>query len=134
MNKRAASLERNAVQGVRDVAMAVDRAVVTSTPADEGRAISNWRMGIGVVPSGEVPPYSPGKHGDTRATNEKSAIDQAQETVAQYKGGQTIHIANNLPYIGLLNDGSSAQAPAGFVQTAVQTGLQAAKRIRLLKE
>jgi len=33
------------------------------------------------------------------------------------------YISNNVPYIGRLNDGHSPQAPAGFVQLAINTAI-----------
>ena len=38
-----------------------------------------------------------------------------------------ILISNNLPYINALNDGSSKQAPAGFVDSALSKGKRAVR-------
>lgn len=134
INKIAAEIPANANKGIKDVAGAVVTTVVNNTPVDEGTAASNWQVGLGSAPTGTIPAYSRGKHGDTAGANRKTAIDTAHNTIAQYRGNKPIHIANNLDYIGKLNDGASAQAPAGFVQTAVLTALSKIKGIRLISK
>jgi hypothetical protein len=104
---------------VRKVAVAVDRVVVFSTPVDTGRARSNWQVELDAPAEGTVEPFAAGSDGSTGADNAQAAVSAARETIAQHKNGQAIHITNNLPYIGKLNDGSSAQAPAGFVQESI---------------
>lgn len=47
--------------------------------------------------------------------------------------GHSIYISNSLPYISALNHGHSGQAPAGFVELAVQAGSQVASNAKLLK-
>lgn len=94
-------------QTVRKVALTVDRELVLKTPVDTGRARSNW------IPSLEAPSVrlvGPGQKPD---------IDG---DLAQYTVDKTIFITNNLPYIRRLNEGHSDQAPAGFVDDAIQKG------------
>ena len=116
-------IESNAGATVRKVALAVDAAVVIATPVDTGRARANWQVNIGSPATG------------TREPTDKSgqaAIEQGKMEIAAYKGGSAIHITNNLPYIGRLNDGWSAQAPSGFVEKAVLVGVESIKGSRLL--
>lgn len=116
----------NADQLVRKVCLAVDSAVVLATPVDTGRARSNWQVDLNNAPAGTLPePASPAE-GVTRATAE------AAEKAKAYKAGDTVHITNNLPYIGRLNEGWSAQAPAGFVEEAALAGATTVKDARLL--
>ncbi len=42
----------------------------------------------------------------------------AEILAGKYRGGR-LFLSNNVPYISRLNDGSSGQAPAGFVQAAI---------------
>lgn len=44
-------------------------------------------------------------------------------TIEESPGPQT-HIRNDVPYVGRLNDGGSAQAPAGFVERALSEALE----------
>lgn len=129
MRKRAKGVEDNADKLVRTVALAVDATVVMATPVDEGRARSNWQVALDGPATGTIEPYSPGREGSTGGENSRAAIEQGKQAIAGYKGGSSsaIHITNNLPYIKRLNDGWSAQAPAGFVEQAVLTGVDAVK-------
>lgn len=119
MKAKADRVADNADRLVRRCALAIDAAVVLATPVDTGRARANWQVEIGAVPTGVVEPTD--KSG-------ASAINKAKDTIASYNGNaadKSVYITNNLPYIERLNDGWSAQAPAGFVETAVQVGIAA---------
>lgn len=109
---------------VRKVALAVDASVVLATPVDTGRARSNWIVNLGTASSGVIEPRNPGLGGSTAGPNARDAIEQGKAVVATYKAGQEIHITNNLDYIKKLNEGSSAQAPDGFIEEAVQAGVK----------
>jgi len=126
MQKHGENVERNASALVRKCALAVDATVVLATPVDEGRARANWQVALGGPASGEIDPYAPGKGGSSGAANASAALAQGKAVIATHTKG-AIHVTNNLPYIGRLNDGYSAQAPAGFVQTAVLAGVKAVR-------
>lgn len=117
---------------VRKCALAVDGAVVLGTPVDTGRARSNWQVNLDAPAAGTRDAYVPGKEGSTKGPNAQAAIDQGSSVISRYKGGQVIHITNNLAYIGRLNEGWSAQAPAGFVEAAVLSGVAQIRGARIL--
>lgn len=123
MKVQAAAIQENTDKLVRKVALSVDQTVVMATPVDTGRARANWIVALDSPATGVIPPYDPGKGGSTAGTNSQQAIDQGKSTIAGYNGGVTINITNNLDYIGDLNNGTSAQAPSGFVEDAVQAGV-----------
>lgn len=129
----ARAVPGNADAIVRKVAMAVDRVVVTTTPVDTGRARANWQAAIGAAPGGEVGAYPAGKGGATGAAAAAQAMAQANGVIAGYKGGDVIHLTNNLPYIGRLNEGSSDQAPAGFVQAGIDAAARAVKGAKVIR-
>lgn len=130
----ARNVEANSTLLTRKVALAVDATVVLATPVDTGRARSNWQASLGAPASGVLPAYQEGKEGSTSGPNAQAAIDQAASVVQEHQPGQEIHITNNLPYIARLNDGYSAQSPAGFVEAAIQVGVDAVRnRASLLK-
>lgn len=94
--------------------------LVETTPRDTGWAAANWVPSIGASTTTSA---------SSRPTSALVSAQQAQQAAAQarllsYKLGQgQVFISNNVPYIGRLNDGSSAQAPAGFVQAAIRRGI-----------
>jgi len=120
---------------VRTVALAADQVVVLRTPVDKGRARSNWIVGLDAPPRTTIEPYSPGEKGSTGGANGSAALAQGAAVISGYSGwrNSSIAISNNLPYIDRLNKGWSRQAPAGFVEAAVQKAVRAVKRARLIK-
>lgn len=85
------------------------------TPIDTGWASANWIPYIG------SPDRSPvGERPTARNSANRGRQEQAVAALTRYKrSAGDIVIANNVPYIVRLNDGSSAQAPSGFVQKAI---------------
>ena len=134
MRQLGRRVENNAPAIARKAALAIDQVVVLATPVDTGRARSNWQVGIG---GNDAPPrdsLAPGEKGSTGAAAAQAAIAEGKAVIESYKGGSSIYISNNLPYIGRLNDGYSAQAPAGFVEQAVQSGVAAVRGAKILRE
>ena len=118
------AIEDNATRLLRRTASAIDSAVVLATPVATGRARANWHAEINSASLAVTTDVSPS--GSEAITAAKPIIDKAQ-------AGDTVHITNNLPYIGRLNDGWSAQAPAGFVEEAVQVGIDTVRNADLLE-
>lgn len=134
MQVYANNLERNVNKTVREVALVADRNLVLATPVDTGRARSNWLVSVGSPNRETQEPYSPGEAGSTGSANAQAAIAQANAEISRRKPGQDIFISNNLPYIGRLNEGSSAQAPEQFVGTAVQSAVDVVNKARVLRD
>lgn len=122
MNIRADEVVKGVERKIRRAAIKVDQAVVLGTPFDTGRAKSNWIVGIG-VPRFEInEPLAT----NNQAQTEQQAIANATAQIGQFKlGDRKIFLTNSLPYIEELENGSSAQAPQGFVQQAIKEGQQA---------
>lgn len=136
MGRLSAKIPENADKIVRKTVLAVDQAVVLSTPVDKGRARSNWVAALDEAPTDVIDAYLEGEAGSTGGANSQAALAQAAGVAASYDGDlhSEVHITNNLPYIEVLNDGSSAQAPADFVGEAVREGVDAIKGSRLLED
>jgi hypothetical protein len=120
----------NINRGMHEVAIAVDQTVVLATPVDTGRARSNWLVQLDSPTNDTVEPAGVGE----AAT--QPSIDAAKATIKTYdcRANTAIHITNNLPYIEPLNNGHSAQAPAGYVEQAIQAGVEAVRNIRVLND
>jgi hypothetical protein len=132
MLKRAANVPREANRVKRQVALAVDQAVVVGTPVDTGTARSNWIVSLGEAVDNVIEPYAPTSKGGVNETaNARAAMAQGEKEIRQSKPEEAIHITNNVDYIEPLNQGHSAQAPAMFVESAVDAGVQAARNARI---
>lgn len=130
----ANTVSENADQLTRKVALAVDATVVMATPVDTGRARSNWQVALDAPASGVIDAYSPGTEQSTAGPNARAALDQGKDVIGQYRKGNEIHITNNLPYIGKLNEGHSAQAGANFVEKAVHVGINAVRNVKITEK
>ena len=141
----AKAVPENANVMVRTVALAIDQALILSTPVDTGRARGNWQVSIGAPLDGEVQGLNllPSKHKGKKASalieaatggdTGTFAIKAALESTKDFKGG-TIYIVNNLPYIVPLNEGHSKQAPEMFVQLAILNGIKAVQNATLISK
>lgn len=101
---------------VKRLALNVNAELVKRTPIDTGWARANWVPNIG----GPYPITA-----GSREQAEAGRIDFGPQQgglaaiATTYTLGPEIHQTNNVPYIQLLNAGSSQQAPAAFVQAAI---------------
>jgi hypothetical protein len=111
-------------------AIAILRAIVLATPVGNpslwlnpdaappgyvgGTARANWQVSIDAATNVVIDDPDP---------SGSATIQQGTQVAGGAQIGQTVWIVNNLPYIGRLNDGHSTQAPAGFVEAAVQVGI-----------
>ncbi len=121
MSVIASDVESGAHDIAQKAAIAIDRELVLSTPVDTGRARSNWIASVDTPSDAEGAAESPA-----------AAIARAEAVIKGAGPRQDIWISNNLPYIARLNDGHSAQAPAGFVQSAIVSGSRAVRRSKVL--
>ncbi len=157
MVKRGTDFKKNAAELTRRIATVIGETVAKETPVDTGTARSNWIMTRGAPASYSIPAYVPyrkthqvqyavhkatGPHpggglGDKEEVANLEAV-KAQHTaaLAAYNPDtdKTVYLANNVIYIGRLNDGYSPQTAAGFVERAVKRGIEAAWTMRLMPD
>ena len=99
----------------RKVALDIFWRLLATTPVDTGRARAGWSASTsGASYYNKVTREAPAgwKKGD-------SPYYPLPKAPAISPGAPVIYIYNNVDYIGLLNDGKSTQAPAMFVEQAV---------------
>ncbi len=107
--------------------------VVLATPVDTGKARSNWQVGVGAPAEGVVSPYAPGKRlGIGETGNANGAINAGMAVIRYSDPDQPLFISNNVEYIGKLNDGSSAQSGAQFIERAFDRARVRVNRARRL--
>lgn len=134
---------RARAEGLDDLASNIAKAgveamleeMVDVTPVDESTALSNWQVNLGNRAADEIPAYVRGRGGSTRGASGNQALAEGRAELQYKKPGQPIFLSNLVPYIGDLDDGSSAQFPGGFVPRALivfRLAVQDAKK-RLLR-
>lgn len=145
MNKLRARIPAFANETKQDAASTILTDLVQVTPVDTGEALSNWVVGLDAPFIGEISPYVPSPKGRmkggvwthkvdpviTAQANIQPTLDSGLPVIKRAKPGQPIYIANNVDQIVTLDQGSSSQAPAGFVDRAVILGEQVVSRAKL---
>lgn len=97
---------------VIDLTLRIHGDLVQDTPVDTGWAQNNWLLSVGSPIEETV---------GTREAVDRSSVTAGVAMVLRYQLMQgVVYITNNVPYIQALNDGHSEQAPANFVQMAIQ--------------
>lgn len=120
-------IERNVASLQGHVMDAVQEHVITATPVRTGRARNGWRVGDG-QPDTALDIFGPfDKTGQER-------IDANRQVCEAHDTAAPLYLDNEVPYVPDLNNGSSAQAPAGFVQRAVVVAVSAIKGARILED
>lgn len=99
---------------VTAVALELQRRLILKTPRDTGRAAGNWQLSR-VNPIRSVLPAE----GQTRSESVRLELSKSQDRMAAFQAGQTVFVANNVEYVQYLNQGTSSQAPAMFVEAAI---------------
>lgn len=113
-----------------EVALELQKELTQRTPVDTTKAVSNWKVTrIAPFPN-DIDPYSPGFLGYTASASIAAARADAEKNLRGTKSGETIFVVNNAPYIKDLNNGTSKQAPAGFVQASVMKARQKIKAFK----
>lgn len=93
----------------RKLTLELSRRVVFRTPVDTGFARSNWQVGVGVT-------------NESLLAAGRSYLDiqaDAINVLASLPPFSVTYVFNNAPYIGFLEEGSSAQAPQGMLAVSV---------------
>jgi hypothetical protein len=124
LQKLVAKIPQRSGEVIQEVAQRTHAALVIGTPVKTGKARSNWQAGLdGRVPSGTLAPTSQG-----------GALAAGEQQIYAKVSPKSIALVNNVDYVDNLNAGSSSQAPAGFVEAAVNVGERVAEQVRLLRD
>lgn len=95
----------------REVSLEIFSRIIMKSPVKTGRFRGNWQVAIGSAPNGTL------EIDDKDGT---ATITKADAELMGAKAGDTIYLANNLPYAIPLEEGHSQQAPQGMVALTVQ--------------
>lgn len=114
------ALDQFAERIVTKITLDITANLIEQTPIDTGWARANWVPSIGqdrIVSLQNIVNPSP-----TDVAGAKASQSEGIASVATgFKlADKAVFISNNVPYIVRLNEGSSKQAPAGFVTSAIQ--------------
>ena len=106
-------LETFTEQRIIQLSIGITNVLIVDTPRDTSWARANWIPSVGSAFEYDAP-----NEGDPALVASIAAAGQA-ELLSFKLSDQSTFVTNNVPYITILNEGWSKQAPAGFVQAAV---------------
>lgn len=95
-------IQREIAQDLRVASLEAFADLRRATPVDQGFARNSWQIGYSV-----------------NFVDASKGEGEGRSSLPPSNTAQTIHITNGTDYIGRLNDGSSVQAPANFIESAV---------------
>jgi hypothetical protein len=95
---------------VRGTFLGLGGKVIKATPVLTGRLRNNWVSSIGVPSSADDLPGS---------TSGSDAVAGSLATVAKYKSGDKLWLANNLEYARAVEDGTANRPPVGMLKLTV---------------
>lgn len=116
---------------IRVGALAADQRLVLATPVDSGRARANWLPSLDAPKDGLREPQGEDPRAPGSGPNAQAVIEEGKAVIRKFGPGQTFHVTNSVPYINFLNEGSSAQAPEGFIDKAIQAAVRAMFKIKV---
>ena len=124
MKVHAEALQRNVNVLTRNTVRAIINHLARSTPVDTSEAVSNWQVTLGAPATGILPPYFEGEGGSTKSASAAAMLAANRAIIPKFYAvnGDVLFLTNNVRHLVFLNQGSSAQAPAGFVEAAVADG------------
>lgn len=131
LEKKAKKIDEAASDLAAFVALELTAELADVTPVDTSKAISNWRIGLVAPVADTIEPHYFGSKGSTESMSEDATVIAAKVALKAKKPGQKIYLSNTADYIVELDQGSSLQAPAGFVHRACENTRALAKRQRL---
>lgn len=126
MEALADSVERIKYETMARYILAIVKTLLPATPVDTSEALSNWQVGRSAGPA--IGPHVPGVLGSTESASTAIAIRNAEAAIRANRYADALVIFNAAGHIRALDEGSSRQAPAGFIAKAVLAGKLAARR------
>jgi len=130
---RVAIREGLVEKAVRSLALRAYQALLAASPVDTGFFRAGWTASVGAPDrAGPELPATPSDR-DTTVAQASGLLATRQGQAAAVAGGYKVgqgpaFIVNNVRYGVYLNEGSSAQAPARFVELAILEAVAATKR------
>jgi len=105
-------------RAIKKITLDVTANLIGTTPVDTGWARANWVPSIGLPVEEDLSQASPTEQSASAAgARQQGALAGVAASYKLRMG--SVFISNNVPYIVRLNEGSSSQAPAAFVQAAI---------------
>lgn len=129
MDYLAVAIPKAASDNISQTAELLQVGLTAHTPVDTSKALSNWVLTVEEPFDLELDAYRLGSGGSTQNASIAEALTQGRQQLKLKKPGMPVFLSNNANYIRDLNDGSSSQAPAGFIEREVMIARKYSRKI-----
>lgn len=123
LDKFSKLMEINLQTVIKRTALSLFTNIVRRTPVDTGIARASWVIGVNAYAS-PANLAEGGKLSESEATAKSMDRAKALNVSSPYS---LVIISNYMPYIGMLEKGSSTQAPNGMVRLSIEEEFQRMK-------
>lgn len=132
MKTQAEAIKAAGIAVVKLVASAGAPVIIDATPVDTTKAVGNWKVTSGNPFQGVMGERVAGSKKGSGASAARSGMkSEAAGRIEAHKQG-ALFIANNVPYISVLEYGDSKHRPHGMVDKGLQAMRVRASSIRIL--
>jgi HK97 gp10 family phage protein len=128
LNNMTKQIEKETSNKAVDFALDLLDELAESTPVDTSKAVSNWQVSIITPETREIDAHILGRKGSSKDMSIEIVRMEAKNTLSAKIAGDSIFITNNADYIADLNNGTSIQAPAGFIEASIMRAKQRLKK------
>lgn len=125
------ALQRGVESTISALSTNITAELIERTPVDTGWARANWVPGIGAPFTGNTENLTPEER-QRMVPAQGGSQQTATAALLSYQIERgNVFISNNVPYIVALSEGSSTQAPSGFVQDGILAGIRSLNNVVL---
>lgn len=98
--------------------------LAVGNPVDTGHSRANWQVGVQTVPSNILEPARAKGKGEISAGEGEALAEQvvarSRAALSTLKEPDLVYITNNVEYVPHLEDGTSQQAPEGWIGNTLE--------------
>ena len=134
MKRQGFDMDNQINKMVKGIAKEYFAAVVDATPVDTSKAVTNWRASLNSPLGGEVGPGVPSVKGSGASGARARAKGLAQGTINAYMNDRSLYFTNNVPYIGVLNDGSPKHKASNMLRKGLRAARAYVKTVKIVRQ
>jgi hypothetical protein len=129
LNRFAESIDAKVQDAIRRIVIELFNRFTFENPVDTGYSQSNWRISINEPdttvsnpPTSQERDANKGKKGwinNALGADLSEIVGLTTIGIGRVESGDSVYVTNSVDYVRYLNEGTSKQAPSGWIQIAI---------------
>jgi hypothetical protein len=120
LNRFAESIDKKVEAVIRQIVIELFNAITLHNPVDTGYSRSNWRVSVNEPDETvSVPPSDKARADTKNRTGWIEAPSLDLSILSNLQSTDSVFVTNSVDYVQYLEEGSSKQAPSGFLRISV---------------